>query len=103
MLSGKVRDSPFPLLVIYRSRGATPPGTPRAAPIKCRQRHSPLTSEPHHAETTVHTRVRNHYGAANEGPRCPVTSVPHITHYARAAPPEKARPLRMTATTTAVI
>jgi hypothetical protein len=34
------------LLVIYRSRGAMPLGTPRAAAIKCRQRHQPLTSGP---------------------------------------------------------
>jgi hypothetical protein len=31
--SGEVRNSPFPSPVIYRSRGATPPETPRIKPI----------------------------------------------------------------------
>jgi hypothetical protein len=66
----------LPLPVIYRSRGATPPGTTRVAPIKCRQRHQPLTSRPHRAEMVVHTRVCDHCGAVTEGPRCPVTSAP---------------------------
>jgi hypothetical protein len=62
--------------VIYRSKGAKPPGTPRAAHIKCRQRRPSLTGRPHHAETAVCTRVCDHYGAATEGPRCPVTPAP---------------------------
>jgi hypothetical protein len=66
----------LPLLVIYRSRGATLPGTPRAAPIKCRQRHPPLTGGPYRAETDMHTCVRDHHGVTTEGPRRPVTSTP---------------------------
>jgi hypothetical protein len=94
----------LPLPVIYRSSGAMPPETPRVAPIKCRQHHQPLASEPHHAETVVHTRVRDHYGAVTEGSRCPVTSPPpYVAHYVCATPPEKARPLRTTAATTAII
>jgi hypothetical protein len=93
----------LPLPVIYRSRGSTLPGPPRAAPIKCRQRHQPLTNGPHRAETAVHTHVHDHYSAVTEGLRRPITSPPHGTHYARAALPEKARPLCTTTATTAVI
>jgi hypothetical protein len=63
----------LPLPVIYRSRGATPPETPRAAPIKCRQHHQLLTSGPHRAEMAAHTHMRDHYGVVTEGPRHLVT------------------------------
>jgi hypothetical protein len=53
-----------------------PLGTSHAAPIKCKQRHQPLTSLPHGTETAVYTGVRNYYGAATEGPRRPITSAP---------------------------
>jgi hypothetical protein len=73
----------LPFLVIYRSRGATLPETPCAARINCRQRHPSLTSGTHHAEMAGCVRVRDHCGAATEGPRRPITSAPHVSHYTR--------------------
>jgi hypothetical protein len=37
---------------------------------------------PHVAETTGRMRTRDHYGVATEGPWRPVTSAPHVAHYA---------------------
>jgi hypothetical protein len=91
------------LPTIYRSMGATLLRTPRAAPIKCRQRRQPLTGGPYRAEMATYTCVRDHYSAATEGPRRHVTFAPHIAHYACAVPPKKARLLRTTAATTTVI
>jgi hypothetical protein len=44
--------------------------------------------------------MRDHYGAATEGPRRPVTSAPTSPTPRAATPPEKARPRRTTAATT---
>jgi hypothetical protein len=55
------------------------------------------------AEMAAHACVHDHYGAVTEGPRRPVTSAPHVARSICVAPPEKARPLRTTATTTAII
>jgi hypothetical protein len=92
----------LPLPAIYKSRGATPPGTPRAAPIKCRKRHQLLTSEPHRAETDVHTHVRDHYGAA-KGRSAPSRPPQNVVHYVRAVLLENACLLHTTAATTVVI
>jgi hypothetical protein len=51
--------------------------------INCRRLRLPLTGGPHYTEAARHARVHYHYGAATEGPRRPVTSAPHIAHYAR--------------------
>jgi hypothetical protein len=47
--------------------------------------------------------VRDHYGTATEGPRRPVTSAPMSSTTLAVASPEKARPQRTTAVTTAAI
>jgi hypothetical protein len=49
------------------------------------------------------TRARYHHGVVTEGARRPVTSAHHVAHDACEAPSEKARPLRTTTATTAVI
>jgi hypothetical protein len=56
---------------------------PCAVHINCKRLHLPLTSETHYTETARRTLVRDHYGAATEGSRRPVTSAPHVAHYAR--------------------
>jgi hypothetical protein len=80
-LSGQVRDSPVPLLRFIDLREWHALRTARAVRFNYRQRHPSLTSGPYHAKTARRARTRDHYGAATEGPRRPVTSVPHVAHY----------------------
>jgi hypothetical protein len=78
-------------------------GTPCATRINYRRHHLLLTDGPHRAETAGCARVRDHYGATTEGPRCPVMSTPTSSTTPAVAPLEKARPLRTTAATTTTI
>jgi hypothetical protein len=98
----QVRDSHLPLS-IYRSGGPVLPRTACVVRIYCRQHRLPPTGRPHSVETTGCARMRDHYGAATEGPRRPVTSTPTSSTTLAVAPPEKAHPPRMTAATTAAI
>jgi hypothetical protein len=79
------------------------PETPRAARSNCRQRYPPLTGGTYHAETARRACMRDHYGAATEGPRRPVTTAPTSSTMPVAAPPEKACPLCTTTARTAVL
>jgi hypothetical protein len=78
MADAKWRGKRFtpPSPTIYRSRGAVLPKTTCDARINCRGPRLPLTDGPHRAETAGCARMRDHYGAATDGPRCPVTSPP---------------------------
>jgi hypothetical protein len=58
------------------------PQTTHTAHINYKRRRLLLTDGPHRAKTTGCTRVRDHYGATTKGPRRPITSTPHIAHYA---------------------
>jgi hypothetical protein len=82
VLSDEVRGFPSPSSWIYRSGGATL-SKPRAVHINCRRLHLPLTSGAHCTETAGRTRVRDHHGVATKEPWRPVTSAPHVAHYAR--------------------
>jgi hypothetical protein len=95
MADAKWRGKRFtpPSPTIYRSRGVVLPKTTCDARINCRGPRLPLTDGPHRAETAGCARMRDHYGAATDGPQCPVTSPPptsSTTH--AAAPPQKACP-----------
>jgi hypothetical protein len=93
------KGPPLPSPWIYRSKGATLP-EPRTVRINCSQQRPSPTSGPHHAETARRARMRDHYGAATEGSRRPVTSAPTTPTPRASAPPEKARPRRTTAAMT---
>jgi hypothetical protein len=82
-LSDEVRDFPLPLLRFIDPGEPRSPNRACAARINCRWPHTPLTNGPHVAETAWCTRMRDHYGAATEEPQRPVTSAPHVSHYAR--------------------
>jgi hypothetical protein len=91
---------PLPSLCIYRSKGATL-HEPRAScaltagnGVHHRRAGPTMPKQP-----GVHT-CADHYGAATEGPRRPVTSAPHVAHSARGCAACKARPWRTTAATT---
>jgi hypothetical protein len=79
------------------------PRTTHAAHLNCRRRRLPLTDGPHRAKTIGCTRVLDHYSVTTEGPRRLNTSAPTSPTTRAVAPSEKARPLRMTAATTATI
>jgi hypothetical protein len=91
---------PLPSPWIYRSKGATLPGP-------CVPCALTASNDVHHRRAGPTTPKQpgmracaNHYGAATEGPRRPITSAP-MSHTARvAAPSEKAHPRRTTTATT---
>jgi hypothetical protein len=99
MLSGEVKDSPLPLLR-FIDLGSRAPKTVRVARINCRRFRMPLTGGSHRTDTAGCVRMRDHYDATTEGPRCPVMSAPTSPTTRVAAPPEKARPPHTTTATT---
>jgi hypothetical protein len=81
MLSDGVKDFSLPLSQ-FIALGGRAPETTCAVRINCRCRRPLPTAGPHHAETVGYARTRDHYSTVTEGPRHPVTSVPHVVHYA---------------------